>query len=87
MDTPFVEQRKSIDRSSAVYRFEGSLELLHADIADIQFAAKYAVDPKYCLLVVDLFNSKIYKYPLKKKAVFLLKNLSCFMKICSKIGK
>ena len=87
MDTPFVEQRKSIDRSSTVYRFEGPLKLLHADIADIQFVAKFEVDPKYCLLVVDLFNSKVYTYPMKQKAAFLLKSLSCFMRICLKKGK
>ena len=37
---------------------------MHADIADLRFLAKSAVDPKYHLLIVDLFTSKIYVYPI-----------------------
>ena len=57
--TPFVPQRKDVDRST-LYSFQGPFEALQADIADIQFLAKSAVDPKYCLLFVDLFTSMIY---------------------------
>ena len=35
--TPSVEQRKDIDRSSALYSMKGPFELVHADVADIQF--------------------------------------------------
>ena len=34
-------------------------DLLHTDIADLRWLAKSAVDPKYCLLVVDLFTSNL----------------------------
>ena len=51
--------------------------MLHADIADIQFLAKSAVDPKYCLLLVDLFTSKIYVYPMKNRSL-LAKTLGLF---------
>ena len=61
----FVEQRKNID-ISILYSFKGLLELLQADIAGIRFLEKSAVDPKYCLLFVDLFTSKIHTYPMKK---------------------
>ena len=67
--TPFVEKRKNIDRTT-LYSFKGLFELLHADIADIRFLAKSAVDAKYCLLFLDGFLFKIYPYPrglLKKK--------------------
>ena len=37
---------------------------MHADIADLRFLAKSAVDPKYCLLIINLFTSKIYVYPI-----------------------
>ena len=57
--TPFVEQRKDIDRSSALCSIKAPLELVHADVADIRFFSKSAVDPKYCLLAVDLFTSKM----------------------------
>ena len=63
--TPFVEQRKDIDRSSALYSIKAPFELMHADIADIRFFSKSAVDQKYCLLAVDLFTSKTYTCPMK----------------------
>ena len=66
--TPFVEQKKDIDRSSALYSINGPLQFFHADVADIRFFSKSAVDPKYALLCVDLFSSKIYVYPMKKKS-------------------
>ena len=33
--TPFVEQRKDIDRSSALYSIKAPFEIMHVDIADI----------------------------------------------------
>ena len=56
--TPFVENQRNIDRST-LYSFNGPFQLLHADIADIRFFSKSAVDPHYCLLFVDLFTQKI----------------------------
>ena len=64
--TPFVESEKNIDKST-LYSFNEPFQLLHADIADIRFFSKSAVDPKYCLLFVDLFTQKIYTYPMKKR--------------------
>lgn len=57
--TLFVEQRKDINRLSTLYSFKTPFELLNADITDIRFLAKFAVNPKYCLLFVDLFTSKV----------------------------
>ena len=65
--TPFIEQRKDIDRSSALYTVNGPLQFFHADLAYLQFFAKSAVDPKYALLCVDLFTSKVYIYTLRTK--------------------
>ena len=66
--TPFVEQKKDIDRSSALYSINASLKFFHADVTDIRFFSKSAVIPKYALLCVDLFSSKIYVYPMKNKS-------------------
>ena len=66
--TPFVEQKKDIDRSSTQYSINAPLQFLHADVANIRFFSKSAVDPKYALLCVDLFPSKIYVYPMKTKS-------------------
>ena len=61
LTTPFVQKKKDIDRST-LYSFKEPFELLHADITDFRFLAKSAAVPKYCLLIVDLFTSKIYTY-------------------------
>ena len=71
--TPFVEQKKDIDCSSALYSINAPLQFFHADVADIHFFPKSAVDPKYALLCVDLFSSKVYVYPMKKKSNFARK--------------
>ena len=52
---------------STLYSIGKPFELLHADIADTRFLAKSAVDPKYCLLLVYLFTSKVYIYPTKSR--------------------
>ena len=65
--TPFVEQKKDIDRSSSLYSINGPMQFFHADLAYLQFLAKSAVDAKYVLVCVDLFSSKIYVSTKKKK--------------------
>ena len=73
---PFVNKRSNIDHST-LYSISKPFELLHADIADIRFLAKSSVDPKYCLLIVDLFSLKIYLYPMKNRSL-LAKTLKLF---------
>ena len=53
--TLFIEQEKDIDWSSTLYSTKAPFELFHADIENIKFLSKSAVDPHYCLLCVDLF--------------------------------
>ena len=74
--TPFVEEKSNVDRST-LYSFKGPFELFHGDIADIRFLAKSAVDPHYCLVLIDLFSNKIYTYPMKKR-LFLANKLEKF---------
>ena len=66
--------------SDSITSFNSPFDLLHADIEDLRFLAKSAVDPKYCLLFIDLFTQKIYTYPMKKE-ICLPKKRSCFTKI------
>ena len=73
---PFVEKKSNIDQST-LYSISKPFELLHADIADLRFLAKSAVDPTYCLLVVDLFTSKLFVYPIKNRSL-LAKKLEIF---------
>ena len=64
------------------------LFLLMADnnIAYISFLGRSAVDPKFCLLFVDLFTSKIYLYPMKKGNL-LAKKMELFYKDIEKKKK
>ena len=80
--TLFVNKRSNIDHStqyssSTLKYFTLHFDLLHADIADLRWLAKSAANPKYCLLLVDLFTSKIYVYPMKNRSL-LAKKLRLF---------
>ena len=74
--TPFVDKRTNIDRST-LYSFSKPFEALQADIADLRFLAKSAVDPEYCLLIIDLFTSKTYVFRMKNRSL-LAKKLEVF---------
>lgn len=53
----FVSTKKH--RSSVFYTLVSPFELLHGDNPDIRFVAKSAGDPKYFLMLVDIFTSNI----------------------------
>ena len=74
--TPFSDIKSNVNHSS-LFSIGKPFELFHADIVDTRFLAKSAVDPKYCLLLVDLFTSKIYIYPMKNRSL-LAKKLKLF---------
>ena len=63
--TDFVEKRE-IDHST-LYSFNAPFQLLHADIANLEFFGKNATFPQYVLVIVDLFSSKVYTYPMKSR--------------------
>ena len=52
------------------------MQFFHADVGDIRFFSKSAIDPKYALLCADLFSLKVYLYPLKKN-----NNLACKLEL------
>ena len=66
--TPFIDKKSNIDHST-LYSISKPFAALHADITHSKFLAKSAVDPKYCLLIVNLFTSKIYVYPIKNRSL------------------
>ena len=74
--TPIVDKRTNIDRLT-LYSFSKLFEVMLADIADLRFLAKSAVGSKYCLLIVNLFTSKIYFFPMKNRSL-LAKKLKAF---------
>ena len=67
----YVEKRE-IDRSN-LYSFNGSFQLLHADIGNLESVGKNATVPKYVLLLVDLYSSKVYVYPTHSRKQILQK--------------
>ena len=66
LSTLFIKKRQNIIRTTS-YSFSGPFQALQADIAYISVLARSAVDPKFCLLFVDLFTSNIYTYPMKAR--------------------
>ena len=62
-----------------MYSVDGSFQLLHVDIADLRFLGKSATHPKYCLVTVDVYSSKVYAYPMKQRDL-LKKKLELFYK-------
>ena len=74
--TLFFSQKNDVDHST-LYSISNPFDLVRGDIADTRFLAISAVDPKYCLLLVDLFTSKIYVFTMKNR-IFLSKKLKLF---------
>ena len=63
--TDYVEKRE-IDHST-LYSFNAPFQLFHADIENLEFLGKNATFPQYVLVIVDLFSSKVYTYPMKSR--------------------
>ena len=59
-------EKRDIDRLT-LYSVSRQFQLLHADIVNLEFLGILVTHPKYCLLVVNMFTSKIYTYPMKLK--------------------
>ena len=59
----YVEKRQ-IDRS-ALYSFDGAFQLIHAIVINLEFLGKNPTTPTFVLLVVYLYPSKVYAYPLR----------------------
>ena len=57
---------KDIDRSM-LYSFSRPFDLIYADVGNLEFLGKNATFPRYVLVVVDLFSSKVYTYPMKSR--------------------
>ena len=76
LGSPFFNRKSNVNHST-LYSISKPFHLVHGDIADTRFLAKSAVHPKYGLLLVDLFTSKIYVYPMKNRSL-LAKKLRLF---------
>ena len=78
--------RKDIDQL-APCSIKALFERLHADVANIRFFSKAAVEPKYCFLAVDLSTSKVYTYPIKFRNLLKKKLAEAYNDISKKRNK
>ena len=54
----YIEKRE-IDRST-LYSFDGPFQLIHADVGSLEVLGSSAATPRYVLLIVDLYSSRIF---------------------------
>ena len=47
--------------------------IIHADVGNLEFLGKSATIPRYILLAVDLYSSKVYVYPMHLRKQILQK--------------
>ena len=81
----YIEKRE-IDRS-ALYSFDKPFQLIHADMGYLEFLGKNATIPRYVLLALDLYSSKIYVYPMRLRKQILQKMKIFYDEIKNKRGK
>ena len=79
----YVQKSDVIDRCT-LYSIHASFDLLHSDVGDLRFLGKVAADPKYCLLLIDLFTSKVYIYRMKNRSLISLKLEKFYKEVVSK---
>ena len=81
--TDYVEKRE-IDHST-LYSFGAPFRLFHAHVANLEFLGKNATFPQYVLVLVDLFSSKVYTYPMKSRKQIRQKLEQFYRDVRSKI--
>ena len=65
----YVEKRET--DSSILCSFDAPFQLIHANVANLEFLGKSATIPRYALLIVDLYSSKVYVYPMRSRKQIL----------------
>ena len=67
--------------------FDGPFQLVNADVGNLEFLGKNATIPRYVLLVVDLYSSKVYVYPMRLRKQILQKMKLLYDKVNNKRKK
>ena len=52
-------KKQEIDRST-LYSFDGPFQLVYVDNGNLEFLGSSATTPRYVLLAVDFYSSKVY---------------------------
>ena len=58
---------------STLYSFDGPFQFIYVDVGNLEFLGKTATVPRYVLLVVDLYSSKVYVYRMHSRKQILQK--------------
>ena len=65
-------EKKEIDRST-LYSFDGTLQLINADVGNLEFLEKNETIPRYVLQAVNLYSSNVYVYPMRSRKQIIQK--------------
>ena len=79
-----VTKIKVCKRFLVVNSFDGPFQLIHADLGNLEFLGKSATTPRYVLLAVDLYYSKVDIYPMRSRKQILQKMKEFYEDIESK---
>ena len=76
-------KKKEIDRSN-LYSFDGPFQLLHANVGNLEFLGKNTAILQFVLVVVGLYSSKVYAYPMRSRKQILQKTKLFYDNVKSK---
>ena len=79
----YVEE-KEIDRST-LCSLDSPFQLMHPDITNLEFLGKSATAPRYALLIVGLYSSKYYVYPIQSRKQLLKYINEFYLKLIKKL--
>ena len=68
LENTVIFESDSVNSSTliaALYSFDSPFQLFLADVGNLEFLIKNDTFPQYVLVLVDLFSSKVYTYPMK----------------------
>ena len=58
---------------STLYSFDGPFQLVHVDDENLKLLGSSVTTPRYVLLPVDFYSSKVYVYPMHSRKQILQK--------------
>ena len=68
-----VVKTEDIFNMATTYSFDDPFLLVHADVTNLEFLWKSVATPRYALLAVDRYSSKVYVYPMRTRKQILQK--------------
>ena len=76
-------KKQEIDRST-LYSFDGPFQLVYVDNGNLEFLGSSATTPRYVLLTVDFYSSKMYVCPMRSRKQIIQKIALFYNKIKNK---